>query len=223
MHTHTYELDQSSSQLRFASELLFPDSQAAVLLQRMFLPYIFWLIGDTSLSALPHALLLSRTRSPSASLTDRLPVPLCQSECLCLSVSTSPVGASTKAWLRRGRGAALTSLTGSPWRCCPWWPYRSEQVQFSCLPKSLSCQDFIVCLHPQLIHQSWHIWTPEPLYNWRLLWCDLRVEDGKPPPYLLTFGAGHDLLSLRIASLVGPSSLSTTLIFKYVLSNESCW
>lgn len=50
-------------------------------------PYIVWLIGDTSLSASPHALLVSQSRCPPVSLPDWLPVPLCPSEYLSLSLS----------------------------------------------------------------------------------------------------------------------------------------
>lgn len=75
---------------------------------------------------------ISQTGSPPVIPPDWLPVPLLPPEYLCFS-STSPVGTSTKAWLRRGHGAALTNLTGSQWRCCLWWLCRWEQVQFLCL------------------------------------------------------------------------------------------
>lgn len=54
-----------------------------------------------------------------------LTAPMCLNICLSLCVH-SPVGTSTKAWLRQELGAALMSLTGYLWRCFLWWLYRYD-------------------------------------------------------------------------------------------------
>ena len=50
----------------------------------------------------------------------------------------SRAATSTRAWRRRVPGAASTSSTVSPWRCCPWWRSRSSRSRYDCCPHCCS-------------------------------------------------------------------------------------
>lgn len=64
------------------------------------------------------------------------------------------------------------ALVKSPWKhCCS--RKRPLHNQFQVIFSAIT-----------LMYQGCHLCTPELLYNWSLLWSDLRVEEGKLPPQL---------------------------------------